>query len=492
VHDGTQRRVVRGTAAYLLTAALQRGVSFLLLPVFAHALSPAEFGQIGIVTTVSGAVAAVLGLGLESAVFRTLVQLRSHPDEARRFVNSVGLFGIAAPALGGVALAIPVGLAIDSTFSVPMPIVALGVVAGVVSVSTTAVVYAVLRAYERLRAYVLLGIVQVMLTSALPLWFVVVNRAGVDGWFSASAIGAVLVLAIGLATAGHRFRFDIDLRYIGGALAFGVPMVPHALSHWGLALSDRVVLGALTSTAEAGVYHVAYQFGLPIALAAGALAQSTQALYAEASVGRSANALSDLRRLSTYIVLAIGYLGVAVALLGPPLVELFLPAAYAAGSSLIPWIAVGTILYGCYFIPMNSITMLAGRNRWVWVITAGAATTNLVLNVLLIPTFGATAAAVDTAAGYGLLLLGVFWYARRVAPDGPSYELSRIALGVGILLLPLLLLVVPSAPLIALGIRVASMIAVGAALFAIGLFPRSILRFGFDGMRAPSGAGPRL
>lgn len=469
----TQRRLIRGSAAYLLTSVIQRAASFVLLPIYANILVPAEFGQIGIATTVAAAVGAVLGLGIETAVFRQLVLLRDDPREAARFLNTIGLFGIVGPMGGALLVAWPAAMLVSAQFAVPPLATALALVTAGATASATSVCFAVLRAKERLGGYIALGLVQVVLVIGLPLLFVVAVDGGVTGWFGGTALGTVLVLTIGLAMVGHRFTMTIRRSYVATALAFGIPLIPHALSQWGLALSDRVVLGAFVDAGVVGVYHVAYQFGLPIALFATALAQSAQPLYAEASAADQQR-LADIRRLSTYALVAIAFVATSIAVLGPPLMQMVLPAEYHDGALLIPWIAIGTGLLGCYFVPMNVITVHVGQARWVWVITGIAAAVNVALNVVLIPRFGAVAASIDTAVGYAVLLVGVAWYARRVAPH-VSYEMARIAAGVAITVLSMALLIVTDDPLRTLLVRTVGVGLVLSALFVFRLLPRSAL-----------------
>jgi O-antigen/teichoic acid export membrane protein len=475
-----QGRLFRGTAAYLLTSTVQRGVSFLLLPIFAIALSPTEFGQIGIVTTVAAAIGAVLGLGLETAIFRSLIRLRDQPDEARVFLNTVGAFGIVAPIVLAVVVAWPVGAIVEGSFAIPAVWVALAVLGAGITTSVTATCYAVLRAQERLRAYVLLGLVQLLLNVGLPIWFVLLMDGGVGGWFAASALGAAVVLVVGHLVSRHRYSTIFERRYLWAALAFGIPMIPHAMSHWGLALSDRIVLGSLAPTAEVGVYHVAYQFGLPIALIAAAMAQSAQPLYAEASK-ENPRTIDELRRLTTYQVLAIAVVALGVTLLGPPVIQLVLPATYAPAGGLIPWIALGTAFYGCYFLPMNAITLVEGRTRWVWVITAIAGAVNVILNLALIPRLGVAAAAINTCIGYAVLLVGVAAYARRISSRGPAYELRRTVAGLALIALPVsLLLVGPLGVVAELALRVGAILGVLVVLFALRLLPRSVFRLAWS------------
>jgi O-antigen/teichoic acid export membrane protein len=469
----SQVRALRGTVVYMVSSLAQRGLNFLLLPFFALALAPADFGEIAILTTLAGAVGAVVGFGLETAIFRSLVRMRDDADASSHYLNTVGLFALVAPGLTALIVSLPLGLTVDRVFGIGPGLVTLALVSAALMASTTAVCFSVLRARERLTAYIALSFLQLVLAVGLPVWLVLVEHAGVAGWIAGNALAVATTLPLGLAIAGHRYRLRFDRRLLLGALGFGVPMVPHALAHWGLSLSDRVVLGTLLTNTDVGVYHVAYQFGLPIALVAAALAQATQPFHAEASLNRDAAKTQELRRLHTYVLIGTALMALAVALIGPPLFRLMLPDSYEAGAALIPWVALGTALFGFYFVPMNVITILAGRNRWAWVITVIAAVANIGLNFLLVPVFGLAAAAVDTVAGYGILLLGVTWYA-KVSSGENLFESRRITLGMLAVAAALPLLLLKLDPIAHLVLSSIALACVSAALFALRVLPRGL------------------
>lgn len=469
-------RVLRGTITYAAAAVSQRTIGFLLLPLYARVLSPAEYGQIGVLTTITAALGALLGLGLETAVFRSYVRLRDQPVEQTRFINTVGAFVLVVPLVVAVVAAVGLSSPMEAWFNVPRSGVALGFVGAALAIAATVVPLAVLRAQERLRDYVRLSGVQVLVTVGLTFGFVVILRWGVLGWMLALACSAGILLLRGLAVLGHRWSRDLDPRHLAAALAFGLPMVPHALAHWGLSLSDRAILAAFLDSAEVGIYYVAYQFGMPISVIAIALTQAVQPLYAEASLADDRH--PELARSASHQVVTTGFLTMAVALLGPPAVLGFLPGSYAAAAPLIPWIALGHGLFGLYFVPMNAITLLSGRNQWVWIVTVTAALANVGLNLLFVPRIGATAAAVNTAVGYAILLVGVSVYMHRIVDQPVRFEWSRISLGLIIIVAAAIAAVVisPVDPVLALLTRGATVLLVAIVLAAVGQFGIPSLR----------------
>ncbi|HEX5578514.1 MAG TPA: oligosaccharide flippase family protein, partial [Candidatus Limnocylindria bacterium] len=356
---GASRRVVYGTLTYGLASVLQRAAPLLLLPLFAQILSPEEFGQIGIILTLTAALSTVAALGLETAVFRGYRQAAAEAQGPAEFVSSLGWFGILAP-FGVAAIGlILLGPLVVGGFDLPPVAVALGAVTASATASATIVPLAILRAQERLRTYLALTSAQVLISAGLAIFLIVVLDLGVVGWMLGSALAGLVILVRGVLAVEQPLARHVNRSLVVAALAFGLPLVPHALAHWGLAVSDRAILGAFLDQAVVGVYYVAFLFSLPVSLIAIAISQATQPLFAGAALTREQQ--STLGRVVSIQSAVVILVGAAAALLGPPASRLILPAEYADAARYIPLLCLGTTLFGLYLAPMNAISLIAGR-----------------------------------------------------------------------------------------------------------------------------------
>lgn len=424
-------RAARGGAVYVALSVLQRALPLFLLPVFVAALPPDEYGRIAVLVAITGVLGAVLGLGLEPAILRTYVQLADDPPERERFVSTLGYFTVAAPAGGAILAAIGYLSAVaGSGGSADIVVVTLAFLATAFQTTSMVFVSAILRAQERLKPFTVVSAIQSVGGPVAALILVVVLRLGVVGWFAASLISAALALVVGLVVLENAWLRRFSLSHLRTALRFGLPLLPHSLSHWALNLSDRIILATFVAASAVGVYNVAYQLAAPIGLILIAVRQGLMPMYSSAA-DDAANR-RDLGDMATIQVHLAGVLTLATALIGPALIWVAFPATYAEAGGLIPWIALGYFFFGLYLVPVDSLSLMLGRTTWLWLPTAAAAVTNIALNVALIPRLGAVAAAINTAVAYGVLLAGVI--ALRRAQHGPRipYDLRRMATGLSI------------------------------------------------------------
>ena len=366
IHTGRARvsstgfaRSLRGSGTYAFAVLVQRGIGFLLLPLYTRVLSPDEYGQLALVLTISAGVSTLLSFGLETAVFRTYILLHDTPERRPSFVNSVGLLAMFGPAALAAVFVVALGEPFAELLDVSSLAIALGVATAAVTVTATVLPFAVLRAQERLRKYLELTAIQVVTNTTLTIAFVVVLGWGVAGWLLASLIAITVTLAAGLVMLGHRWTLTVERSYLITTLAFGLPLLPHAAAHWGLSLSDRLVLGAFASPGEVGLYQLAYQFAIPVSTLGIAMTRGTAPLYAHAA--RSAADRVELAGVIVHHVLIIALAGMATAMLGPPIIDLLMPPDFAGAGAYVPWLVLGTVLFALYFVPMNIIAILAGR-----------------------------------------------------------------------------------------------------------------------------------
>ena len=61
----------------------------------------------------------------------------------------------------------------------------------------------------------------------------------------------------------------------------------------------------------------------------------------------------------------------------------------------MPYISLGIVAMGVYFVPMNLLSMTVGRTAFIPIFTLTAGAVNVGLNLLMVPRMGALAAAIS-------------------------------------------------------------------------------------------------
>lgn len=397
--------LVRSGAVYATTAAAQRGVTFLLLPILTRALSPAAYGQVSIALAANAVAGVVFACGLDLTILRTAVRQSQERD---RYVQSIWTFLLIAPLAAAFAVSIVAAPFLAGSDVLTSAEFALSMFAAALYVGATTLPLAVLRADERLRDFVVVNAVTTAVTAGLMVALVVGLHLGVTGWLIALVIGSAATLVASMIVVPYHRPRRWDLDVVRLALRRGLPVMPHFAAMWSLQLADRLLLAALVSTAAVGVYGLAANMALPLLVLSVGINQALMPSYARAEDSHARGRLRSL--ISAQIAIVCG-LTLVCALFAPPAVHLLMGARFAAAAPLTPWLVLGYGFLGLYAIPMNGVTLTHGKSRRIWVLSLVAAVVNLGMIYALVPEHGVTAAAVASAVGYAVLLIGVLVYA---------------------------------------------------------------------------------
>lgn len=421
------RTVLRAGGTYVAAAAVQRMAMFILLPFFTRAMTPAEYGTLGVALSINLFATMLLTFGLELPITRMYFRLASEPAQQKRAMATFGAFLLVAPFAGALILS-GIDLALGAPI-IPARYAVLALLDAAFTVAATIFPLALLRAEDRLREYVVVSFVLAITVIVLTALFVLGLRWGAMGWLAGIAIADGVTLAVAAYLLPWPLPRNLSRAYLASGLRLGFPMLPHIISQWGLQFSDRAILALLVSRASVGAYSLAINLSVPALVAITAIAQATSPTYGRALLDKAArHKLTDTVRVQ---VLIIALVTAAVILLGPVIVALFIPRGYAEAGSLIPWIALGYAIWGLCGIPMQAVSILAGRTTRFWPISLAAVGLKVGAMFLLVPSFGLIAAAMTYPAANMFVLVGVSILAIRTPRAHIHLDYVRLAAAIG-------------------------------------------------------------
>jgi O-antigen/teichoic acid export membrane protein len=425
--DGRVSRAVGNAATYALANALPRLLTFVLLPLYTRALTPVEYGRLSLILVIGVAASFLLASGLDVAVLRIYFQLPG-ADARKRFVDSLWLAAAATSVIGTAIALVAASPFISTAGTVRSEDLIFGLAGAAVLVAGTTIPQSILRAQQRRKPYLLLSLANASLSTGVTLLLVVGLGLGPRGWLIAILIANAGTLAIAVLLVGWRPPRPFDGHSVRRAFGLGIPLIPHALAQWSLLLADRGVLAAIVSTAQLGIYSLAATMTTPALVVVQSISQGFATSYAAA--GSPSGDKRDIRRTVSLHSIFVLWVCLAVVLLAPCAIGLLTAPAFRDAAPLVPWLAVGYLFLGLYYVPMSGLSLGAGKTRLVWVFSVGAAIINLALVRLLVPHYGLVSAAIASAVGYLALLVSVFAYS-TVSRAPVEYDWRRLASAAG-------------------------------------------------------------
>jgi O-antigen/teichoic acid export membrane protein len=159
---------------------------------------------------------------------------------------------------------------------------------------------------------------------------------------------------------------------------------------------DTLLLGALRSTREAGIYAAATRYMLVGSFAILAILQVMGPKMSELIAKKDHDAAQSVYQvLTSWLILMTWPIYFTIILFAPVLLSVF---GKGFGSGDAPLVILGcAMLVATAAGPVDVVLLMAGKSSWNLVNTLIALTLNIGLNLLLIPPFGITGAAIAWA-----------------------------------------------------------------------------------------------
>lgn len=381
--------LVGPAAIYIVAAVANAAIPFLLLPLIARWLGPADFGVIGSFVAIVNVL--ILVVGLNAYGFVSVGYFRDGPESLPRTVTAAVTIIILASAVVGLAIWVGAGMFERLTE------INRGWLWTLLGAATGQAIVAVgLTVAQTLRRPLIYGAFQIgygFMLGALALVLVGALGMGWPGRALAQALAAIGVAGAALVwfrTTGRIF-LAIDGADIRRVLGFGMPLLPHSLAAVAMGSMDRLALNGNFQPAVIGYYFLALQLASVFTALAAAINQAWVPWLYERLKRNDADAWSEIGR-SVRVGGALLFAGAAaMALLAGPLVSIVGGDGYAPATVPLRLLA---FYAGCqaWYTLMSAFLFYAERSRLLSTLTVATATLQGVLIVAMVP-WGATGVA---------------------------------------------------------------------------------------------------
>jgi O-antigen/teichoic acid export membrane protein len=414
------KHLITHTAVYGLANALNASISFILTPLYALNLDPADFGTVTLFTITATFSATLFQLGTGTAIFRSVIQR----DIDQKVVLSTAFYftlGLIIPFLGIMLLLSP---SISTLLFGSLTNRALLLWMAFVAAAFDAVVsipQAKLRIEEKSILYSLLACGNFILGIALNISLVAYAHMGIYGIILANLLRAGIYSSISTLILIPDLRPIFSISELKELLRFGMPLIPISISAMILSVANRYFLQYYTSLTEVGIYSVGYKLGSLVQLPIGAfqIAWPTMmfAMY------KLPQAKSFYSRLLTYFCLSLGFISLCIAVFSREAINLIATPEYSKGWQVVPLIILSQIALGIVYVTAVGVNVQKRPENilYAWLLGVGV---NILLNFVLIPPFGMMGAGWSSLISYCVVAIGATIASLRLYYI--SYQFKRL------------------------------------------------------------------
>jgi len=250
---------------------------------------------------------------------------------------------------------------------------------------------------------------------------------GLLGVITATLLVQSIIILISLLLIVSQIGFIIPrFTHIKEYLQFSLPLTPSALVRWVTESSDRYLVTYFLGLGSMGVYSAAYSIGSLIQLFVSPLQlillPELSKLFDEDKTDQVRTYLSHSLRYFLLITIPAVF---GLYALAEPLLEIFTTPDFLSGWLVIPIIALSGLLAGIFQIFVN-IMLLVKETKSATYINVIAAVSNVLLNILLIPSIGIIGAALSTLISYFLMIvLCIHISMKHIVFDYYYYDIAK-------------------------------------------------------------------
>ena len=258
------KRIFKNTLIYGMGDMIVKAIAFILIPLYTRHLSPDEYGVVSLLQTVQMVMIVILGLGLNSAIFKVYNDAKN--EEEKNEVISTNLIFLFIWALPFTLIMIwsvkPLSMLI---FGSPEEAVYLRIlfISLMLDLFRLAAL-AVLRAREKPVHFSIINIINFSLLVGLNIINVAIRGRGILGIMESHLFTSSVICLSVFIVLFRRLRFRFSKRRIKELLAFGLPLVPSGVAAWSLSAMAQYFLRYYWGSSEVGLYGLGWRFGMVI------------------------------------------------------------------------------------------------------------------------------------------------------------------------------------------------------------------------------------
>jgi O-antigen/teichoic acid export membrane protein len=406
------RQLLSSAALYGMADVAVMAVSgFLLLPLYTRTLSQKEFGMFVAVRANVDILTYLLHFGLPSAVARLYLDHRKLGTQAAYLSSIVTFFALVLA--GFCALLLAWGdraWALLSPTTPPDPYLAFSVAIAAIGF-LSAIANTWLRMEQRAVTLVTLQLTTAAVLAAVAAVNLAVLDLGLVGLMWATVASSTFsALALPWLFSG-RFRPQVRREHVVESLRYAVPILVGYVAYFVLNRLSLLILQRHVPVEEVGVYGLAQQLSMIVAIAGTSFGMALQpAVFGAAD---PAQAMAALRRAGRVLVLLMLATCGVLLMFARELHAVVAPASYADGVPVLLILLIANFTNAFTLISDTALLYHRRPKTSVAVSVAGAVAAT-VLALWLVPRWHVTGAALAVLGALALRMMVSHWLVHRL------------------------------------------------------------------------------
>jgi len=382
---------------YMTAQFFTKAIVFFSIPVFTRLMTPDEYGMISIFTSIIAVATIIMGLNFNGSIVRYY-----HEDENNfgEFISSNILFLF----IFNIVFLIILNHfknEIASLIEIDLNVFIIAIIVSIFNIPVK-IFLSYLQTSKQSKKYSVISASRSLTMIFISvLWVYLLTDKRYLGRMYGQLVVYSLLFIISIFYFIKLGKPKFKLKYIKYSLLYGIPLIPHALSHFILSSFDRIAINQINGSFDTGLYSFAYNVGLIMNVVVIAMNKAWVPIFYDNLKKNNYNRINKIViKYSKYIFFA----AIILVLYSKEIVIIFADEKYYNSLNLVPIIILSYVFVYFYTLFAN-YSFYRKRTGIISIATLFAGAINVYLNYLFIPRYGYFAAAYTTLFSYMLLFL---------------------------------------------------------------------------------------
>lgn len=406
------QQYIKSGVWYIVGSLLIKGISFFSLPLFTRLLSTSDFGNFNLFISYENIVNVIIGLGTAGTIKTAFFDYKS---DFKKYFSSV------------LSLVIIFGFIVDIIVNI---VFLLGHISWnsiwnrsllnlLFVYSTASALYNIISAdyvieikyKQNLAISLIYTVSSILLSTVLCVTFY--SNSRYLGRIIGNAAPIIIITGVIAVRCLVTNKSVISFSYWKYALSMGIPLIFHSLSLVIMQQIDKIMVHSFCGSNANGIYSFACNISNILTIILGSLDNAWAPWFYS---NLDAKNYKELRRNNKNIVAMFGVLCVIFSLLSPEMIKVLAPNSYReAIYSLIP-LNISVFVNFMYMFSVNQEYYFK-KTKFIASGTIISACIDIILNYMLIPSFGFFIAAYTTLVSKVVLFILHWIICRKIDPN---------------------------------------------------------------------------
>jgi O-antigen/teichoic acid export membrane protein len=418
---------LKDTLIYGLGNIAVKIVGLILIPLFTNPkyFSIDDFGVIGVLEISALVLTAFLASALPQSLTRWYWD-KEHTDNQKGIFFMTLIMQLVISILFCIVL-IPIsGTISELIFSKPVPasLITLVILASAIQ-AVNNIINALMRLQSRSLLYTIANLFKLTSVLLMTLWFILSRKMGLEGIYLAQVIGNILFVLVLLGYTVKNSRVYFDRTVLMSMNAYGFPLLMANISAAMLTVIDRFTLNSLSLLKSVALYTLAFKITsvLKLVIADSIKLAIGPMMFRWMDKPDNKRLYSKMLLYSSYVMM---FAIVGISMFSYEIIKVITTSnQYWEAVAIIPILSLSV-----FFGNMKDITVyglhIAKKTRIIGLIIILTTLLSLALNILFIPMWDITGAALATLLSQIVYWLACYYFSQKVF--FVPYETRKIAI----------------------------------------------------------------